>query len=442
MFIIPTFYLYMWRINMYISGREERKHKSKIIISILVVLMMMMPLLMENEVKANVKIKENYELITQFESSWIKHYGGTSWAHVVRQTDDGFIVAGATEPDVEFSTGEGLVMKVDNFGNEIWNTTISNSAFEGLWVTSDNGYIVSGWRTENKNYIGIMIKLDKNGSVEWEKTYGDPNCALIQCQQTTDGGCISSGFYRVNGSNDAWLIKTDAYGNELWNKTYGPENSRETFHSIHQTNDNGFILPGWSSGDGWVVKTDSDGNLIWQQLYHSGTSFIGLDKIDNINMGRQAFDGGYIFTGWGSVSFIDIGKFWILKTDENGEIEWEKNYGKLLFHDLGLWIEPTTDGGYVAAGKRYGIGTPRNLILNGLWMPIRNQLWVIKTNSEGSLEWDLTYRDATARCVQQTSDGGYIITGHKGPYYDTKGILLIKTDESGNIDNILKTNSS
>jgi hypothetical protein len=376
----------------------------------------------------------NYETKSiSVNGGWVKHFEGNSWAHVVRQTDDGYVVVGATEPDVEFSTGEGLVMKVDNFGNEIWNTTISNAAFQGLWVTSDNGYIVSGWRTEMPNYMGLMVKLDNNGNVEWEKTYGNQVCAFIQCQQTVDGGFISSGFYKVSESDRAgWLIKTDSDGNELWNKKYGFEDSRETFHSIHQTSDNGFILPGWSSGDGFVVKTDAYGNLMWQQLYVTGISIIGLDKIDNINMGRQAFDGGYIFTGWGSASFLDIGKFWIFKTDENGDVEWEKNYGNLWFHDLGLWIEPTMDGGYLAAGKKNGIGTPLNIIQNGLWMPLRNQLWVIKTNSIGEIEWDFTYEDATARCVQQTTDGGYIIAGHKGPYYGTKGILLIKTDDNGN----------
>ena len=64
---------------------------------------------------------------------WIKHFEGNSWAHVVRQTDDGYVVVGATEPDVEFSTGEGLVMKVDNFGNQIWNCQCAKKS-SNEWV--------------------------------------------------------------------------------------------------------------------------------------------------------------------------------------------------------------------------------------------------------------------------------------------------------------------
>jgi hypothetical protein len=353
---------------------------------------------------------------------------------VIRQVDDGYVVVGATDKD---DTGDGLVMKVDNTGNEIWSRTFPNAAFEGLWITSDSGYIVSGWKEE---LVGTLIKLDEEGNIEWENTYGGPEeCQLIQCQETTDGGYIASGYYNISGG-DGWLIKTDENGTELWSKTYGPVTTEDCFHSIHQTNDNGYILPGWNSNwtelssDGWVVKTDRDGIVEWEKTFDTGDDIIlGIDKIDQINMGRQDLDGGYIFTGWAAAAIIgDKGKYWLLKTDENGDLEWEQTVGKPWFHDLGLWIEPTSDGGYIAAGKRYGLGTLPNLIFNGLGMPIRNQLWVIKTDSEGNIEWDLSYKDATARCVQETDDGGYIIAGHKGPYYGTKGILLIKIDSDGN----------
>ena len=363
---------------------------------------------------------------------WMKYYPGTSWAHVVRETNDGYVLVGATDVD---DTGDGLVMKVDKNGDEIWTTTVPNCAFEGLWICSDNEYIVSGWQPTETDNCGILVKVYENGDINWTKTYGEtPGGGFIQVQQTLDGGYACAGVIAEQFGN-GWLLKTDADGNETWNRTYGFENSQEYFHSIHETSDGGFILPGWTASDtitdGWVVKTDAEGNVEWQQYYDTGNSNIGLDKLDNINMGRQDFDGGYIFTGWSSATLMDRGAFWFLKTDENGSIMWEKNYGKSFFHDLGLWIEPTSDGGYIAVGKSYGIGTLLNIIQYGLWMPLWNKLWVIKTDSEGNFSWEVTYRDATARCVQETTDGGYIIAGHKGPYYGTKGVLLIKTDENG-----------
>jgi len=401
-----------------------------LVCTILVILVI--PISAENGI--NNEIKKG--VITNLSNGgWIKHFPGTSWAHVVRETDDGYVLVGATDKD---DTGDGLIIKVDKNGNETWTTTVPNCAFEGLWVNSDNSYIVGGWQPTETDNWGILIKLYENGTIDWQQTYGEsPGGGFIQVQQTLDRGYICGGIIS-NQMGNGWLLKTDADGTEIWNKSIGFENSSEVFHSIHETSDGGFILPGWSStalgSDGWVVKTDSNGNEEWQQYYDTGTSIIGIDKIDNINMGRQDFDGGYIFTGWSSASFLDKGAFWILKTDENGNELWSKTYGRLFFHDLGLWIEPTTDGGYIAAGKKLGIGTLPNIILKGLWMPLWNNLWVIKTDSEGIILWDVTYRGATARCVQETIDGGYIIAGHKGPYYGTKGILLIKTDENGNFN--------
>ncbi|MBN1860813.1 MAG: hypothetical protein JW840_05055 [Candidatus Thermoplasmatota archaeon] len=351
---------------------------------------------------------------------------------MVRQTDDGYILAGATDVD---DTGDGLILKVDSLGNELWSRTFSHCAFEGLFVTTDDGYIVSGWKNEELCIKGVLIKTNGQGTVLWEKTYGGSDiCYLIQVQQTADGGYIASGFSNVSGG-DGWLLKTDADGNELWNKTYGFESSSDWFHSVHETNDNGFLLPGWSNRttgcDGWVVKTDVQGTLEWMNSFDSGESILGFDNYDMFLYGTQATDGGYILTGWAAVNFLtELGECWLVKTDANGVLEWEQRVGKPWFFDLGLWVEPVSDGGYIVAGERYGRGAILNFIFRGYGMPLKNQLLVFKTDAAGTIIWKLTYRDATARCVQQTIDGGYIIAGHKGAYYSTKGILLIKVSIS------------
>jgi hypothetical protein len=292
----------------------------------------------------------------------------------------------------------------------------------------------------------MLIKLDKNGIVEWEKNYGGPVSFLIQCQQTSDGGYIASGFYRITGdNNDAWLMKTDSNGNELWNKAFGTETTRDIFHSIHQTSDNGYILPGWNTNrtnrysDGYIVKTDVDGNIEWEKTIGTGNDFLGINKFDQINMGRQAFDGGYIFTGYTASWFLHYlyslgSKIRLIKTNAEGNIEWDQTYGNSLFFNWGLWCEPTSDGGYIVSGSKNGYGRLINTIKSGSGNLLSCKLCVFKTDSEGIIEWEINHEDATARCVQETNDGGYIIAGHKGPYTGTKGILLIKTDETGNFD--------
>jgi len=103
-----------------------------------------------------------------------------------------------------------------------------------------------------------------------------------------------------------------------------------------------------------------------------------------------------------------------------GAIEWEKTFGG-GFSEEGYSVQQTSDGGYIVAGVSY---SSENM----------DDAYLIKTDGTGNSQWTKTYGGPSTdygRSVQQTNDGGYIITGQKhssGNYYD---VYLIKTDESG-----------
>ena len=91
--------------------------------------------------------------------------------------------------------------------------------------------------------------------------------------------------------------------------------------------------------------------------------------------------------------------------------------------EFGHFAEQTNDGGYILTGwtKSFGAGL--------------NDIWVIKTNSNGDTLWTKTFggsQDDNSSCVHQTSDGGYIVFGETvsfGPTYWKA--WLIKTDQFG-----------
>jgi len=367
------------------------------------------------------------------QTHWIKTYGGSSsdYAYSIQQTvDGGYIVAGKTD-----SCGAGgydiWVLKLESNGIIQWEKTYGGSSYErGLFIqqTSDGGYIVGG-RTQSygagsNDYF--VLKLDSNGIVEWEKTYGgSSSCAARSIQQTVDGGYIVAGFTDSYGAGgyDAWVLKLDSNGIIEWEKTYGGSSYDESI-AVQQTVDGGYIVAGdtvsYGAGgpDAWVLKLDSNGIVEWEKTYGGSSEDIAYAI-------QQTGDGGYIVAGltdsYGAGGYDD----WVLKLDSNGIVEWEKTYGG-SGSCIARSIQQTGDGGYIVAGltRSYGAGGSDG--------------WVLKLDSNGIVQWEKTYggsSDDYAYSIQQTVDGGYIVAGLTESYgaggYDA---WVLKLGSSGDIN--------
>ncbi len=283
-------------------------------------------------------------------TKWVKTYGGDSddRARAVRQTGDGgYIVMGYTE---SFGAGgfDALSMKIGKSGNIEWEKSYGGSGDEYLFSghqTSDGGYIAAGSTGSfgSGGYDLWVLKLDQSGNIIWQNTYGGADYdEAYEVQQTSDGGYIAAGttYSFGAGSYDAWVLKLDQNGGIVWQKTYGAGGYDEVY-AVQQTSDGGFIISGttWLSSIGsyaaWILKLDANGNVQWQKTYS------GVDPADSI---RQTADGGYIAIGRASE---DV---WIVKLNQNGAMEWQKVYGGDL-RDRAYDVQQTSDSGYIVAGS-------------------------------------------------------------------------------------------
>lgn len=307
-----------------------------------------------------------------------------------------------------------------------WTRKFGGGMGRSVQQTSDGGYIITGstkFLSAGDNDLWL-IKTDSLGNILWTKTYGGSESDVgYSIQQTTDGGYIITGITQSFGAgeNDIWLIKTNNSGDTLWTKTIGGSNN-DVGNSVQQTNDGGYIIAGsmYSSVnngyDVWLIKTDSLGDTLWTKTYGGGEFDFGYST-------QQTEDGGYIITGnTYSYGFGDL-NVWLIKTNDSGDTLWTKWYGGLSV-DGGFSVRQTTDGGYIIAGYTY------------LSSAGGGDVYLIKTDAFGDTLWTKTLGGSypemeTGFSVQQTTDGGYIITGDVQYPSWQSALLLIKTNAIG-----------
>ncbi|MFC2160629.1 CFI-box-CTERM domain-containing protein [Acidobacteriota bacterium] len=294
---------------------------------------------------------------------------------ILQTNDGGYIFGGAvghSTPNKEF-----LIVKLDPDGDFEWQQQYGNynnndDQAHSLQQTSDGGYIVAGHTYHDNadpnladNYDFLILKLNYNGSVEWSKTYGGSSSETPHSiQETSEGGYIVAGVTQSfgSGSLDNWIFKLASDGSIEWQKTYGGfENEIARF--IQQTNDEGYIVAGYTSSFGagsydfWVLKLFSNGEIEWHKIF-------GGEKKDIAHSIQQTFDGGYVVAGETQSFGFGDKDIWILKLNIWGDIEWQKTYGGSQ-SDEAFFIQQISNGGFIVAGSTntYGAGKRDFLIL-------------------------------------------------------------------------------
>ncbi len=248
------------------------------------------------------------------------------------------ILAQTSRPLVSFKNYGGS--NADNAG-VIKNTPDGGRIMCG--TTTSNNFDVSGLHgTANDIWV---VKLDKAGVIQWQKTYETSIDETGQDIVTTaDGGyailAITNNF---TSTADALVIKINSTGTQLWRKQFGASGpDRPT--QIAETNDGGFAVVGSTIGtpnldfagqtnkggyDLFISKLNSSGTLLWTKIL-GGTqdersAFVRQLADGNILAGSRAVsDNGDVV---GNHNNYDSGDFWILKVTQSGQIIWKKCYG-------------------------------------------------------------------------------------------------------------------
>jgi len=360
---------------------------------------------------------------------WVKSYGSSAPEGINcinRTADGGYIAAGYRA--VTSMGNDFWIMKLDSTGKILWKKTFGSAySDEAKYIeqTNDGGFIVSG---KFSNHEAWIIRLDSEGNVLWQKAFGGTGSAndfLIRVRQTADGNFIAGGHTYSFGAGDfdIWIIKLDNNGNILWQKTYGGT-SGEYFNSLDLTDDGGCVAAGstYSFAPGtdcnlWIFKVNSEGSLSWNRSYGTGSYCTAKDII-------QTGDEGYAVTGYQNTSTHSNNAI-VLRLRNNGSLQWSKRY----YHfdpDVAYSIKETPGNGFIVAGNTESYGA-------GLC-----DLMLIKIDNNGNVSWQKTYGGSnndffeSVICVE---DGGFVLSGRTASFgMGSTDAWILNVSSSGLVD--------
>jgi len=371
-------------------------------------------------------------VVSEVQAGWTRSVEADSpvYARATQRVgDDGFVLIGKSESHLH-------LIRTDARGRYLSTETLPATG-RGSVVrqTSDGGFIFVG--------EGSIAKTDGSGRELWRQPFADVPRAV---RETADGGFVVTGERDIIVAGKMGLWRYDANGNLMWDRTLEVADDEEQFSSgssVEQTADGGFIVAGstgfaesYGSHEFYIVKTNAEGNREWERSFRMDVEDHEFQIMQGASVVTPTRDGGYIVGGgvripetpglvngqWQTVA-PPRNDVYLLKLDNRGHLQWKREFIRPSMDSIHS-IQETSDGGYIVAGSTAPPGeeAPSHMLL-------------LKTNAHGNQEWQRNitggppwdqYMDGGILSeVQQTADGGYLLSG------GYSAMRIVKTNPQG-----------
>lgn len=317
-----------------------------------------------------------------------------------------------------------LVVKTDNTGTLLWKREFSTSGHNlgNSAIEVNDGYLICGSINENS----AIIKINKiDGTTIFQKTHDNGGSDAFEHLVVSQNGIVAVGYINALDKLNTFYTEGQAYLTFLDN-----QGERISGQSLNQYLSHAYrvkiyneelIISGLTeeANDYALVKLDNTGQLIWSNVYGGANSdhCFGMDVSTN----------GDIFLVGHTLSNTVNWDTYTMKINNNGELIWETKNGNprgfdpTYIHDEAWGIKSTSDGGCIIVA---GTGDEYNEYSKECNNDSNSDIWevyLIKYNLQGDIEWQKTYRDElggswAGEDIDLTLDGGAIIAVDNGQF--------------------------
>jgi hypothetical protein len=292
---------------------------------------------------------------------WSKLYGGSEEDKIksIIKVNGGYVGVGST---TSFGSGAAdvYVFKIDEQGALLWSQTYgdyNDQVGNSIEQTKDGGFIITGYSTKRQSYYEVnrygdivnnndvyLLKIDKNGNLQWSNVYDSSNNEVgVEVHETVNGDFIIGGTSTdVLEYGKVAILKTDQNGKFIWSRVIANSWWANTT-SMKMTPDNNYLITANASGSTYLLKIDTTGVVIWSKTAKTGGG-----------------GGPLIIANDNTALFSSLMKCTLTKVNMNGDLIWTNEYDNYLQHSMNALIQ-LNDGsfastGYIDTSGHYGPG--------------------------------------------------------------------------------------
>ncbi len=331
------------------------------------------------------------------------------------------------------------------FSQQVWLKSYSgseNTIFNSFTLTSDGGSVATGYvsmttsptlcEEGESEWDMAIVKLNAEGGIIWQKTYGDTNndygYAIIE---STYGGYLAVGETTSFGASpsDAFIVRVDSGGEVLWAKRIGGS-AEDWAVDVKETDKGTYIVLGVTKigeaedatygYDIFLCGIDEYGNFLWQKQYDGGANDVAYSLL-------KTGEGDFVIGGASNSKGLGDYDSFLIKTDAGGVIKWQKFFGTNN-DDFGYYVTESKSGGFLLVGETFLKDKDNRIGYSNVY--------VAKIDSFGGDEWQKSYGSGKtnyALCAKPAGKYGFVISGTSQETTGSYSAWAFKINSAGKI---------